>query len=217
MSERWLHRDHLGVRLGADEARIAVAGVAPDAAARVRAPLVEHDPERRVERPEPLGCEIFRQRLQPRLVAHRGVRERAARPRLRRILAALPVHLVQGLCLRVVRLEVLVADGPRRRETAMMPALAEVLAAQPEERRAEELRVAADRVVRVWVEVLAVPVLPDVLRLVTTLQVHRLRAPVLLLAPHVLAALESRMRLPEGARRCARVPPPAPVPMTMTS
>ncbi len=33
----------------------------------------------------------------------------------------------------------------------------------------------------------------------------------------VAGASSTRMRLPEGARRCARVPPPAPVPMMMTS
>ena len=65
------------------------------------------------------------------------------------ILAALAVHVVQPLGLGVVRLELVVGDRPGRRDAAVMAQLAEVLAPQPEQRRAVELGVAADVVVGV--------------------------------------------------------------------
>src|SRR6266404_2065748 len=41
--ERGVDADHLGVRLGPDQTRVAVAGLAADAAAAPRVGLVEHD------------------------------------------------------------------------------------------------------------------------------------------------------------------------------
>jgi len=45
----------------------------------------------------------------------------------------------------------------------------------------------------------------------------RVGAPVLHLARQEVTALEEQDWLPEPARECASVPPPAPVPMMMTS
>src|SRR5262245_58930558 len=72
----------------------------------------------------------------------------------------------------------------------MVRDLPEILLPQPEERGAVELRVAADVVVRVGMERLAVLVLPDLLRVVLGLDVHGARAPVVLLAPDVVAPFE---------------------------
>src|SRR3989454_7254737 len=131
---------------------------------------------------------------------------RGAGGRVRRIAAALAVHVVELLGPRVVRLQVLVGDRPRGRDPAVMLDLPEVLAPQPEERGAVELRVAADIVVRVRVELPTVPVAPYFLGGVLALEVHGPRIPVVLLAGHVITALEDEdllARRREGIRERA--------------
>jgi hypothetical protein len=68
--------------------------------------------------------------------------------------------------------------------------LAEVLLAEPIERRAVELRRPADVVVHAGLERCAVPVVPRVLRDVAVVDEHRLREPVLELSRQPAAALE---------------------------
>src|SRR5207247_9962594 len=121
-----------------------------------------------------------------RLGARRWMVVRGAGGRVRRIGAALAVHVVELLGTRVVRLQVLVGDRPRGRDPAVMLDLPEVLAPQPEERGAVELRVAADIVVRVRVELPTVPVAPHLLGGVLALEVHGPRIPVVLLAGQVI-------------------------------
>ena len=120
---------------------------------RVR--LVEHDPARRVERLVAGRLEVVRELLDPRLVRHGGMRVRRARRRLGRILAPRAVHLVELLRQRVVRLELVVGDRPGRRDAVVVLQLAEVLLAQPVQRGAVELRRAADEVVDLRLERLA--------------------------------------------------------------
>ena len=98
-----------------------------------------------------------------------------------------------------------------------MADLVEVTLTQPEEDRAVELRVAADEVLLVGAEGIAVLVDPLLAAEVALLEEHLLGVPVLGLAGQVTAALEQQDALAGGARRCASVPPPAPVPMMMTS
>src|SRR5438876_10229819 len=73
-----------------------------------------------------------------------------------------------------------------------MAQLAEVTLPQPEQGGAVELRVAADVVVRVRMEFLAVLVPPLFLRAVAAVEHDRLSVPVLLLARHVVSALEQQ-------------------------
>src|SRR5687767_1891047 len=133
-----------------------------------------------------LGDEVVVQLLDPRLVRERRMIVRGARPRLRRIRSAPTMHLVEALGRRVVRLDVVVRDRPGRRDATVVPQLAEVLASQPEERRAVELRVPADIIVGVWVQLGAGGSTPRLLRVVAALLVHRERAPVLRLTPDVV-------------------------------
>ena len=192
MGQRRIDADDLRVALGVNQTREAVAGLAPDAAALGRVGFVQHDAERHVERAQPVGGQVVVQLLDPWLVLHGRERVRRARPWLGRIDAALAVHLIQMLGLRVVRFEVVVADRPRRRDPAVVNDFPEVLLAQPEQCRAVELGVAADVVVGVGMERLPVLVLPHLLRVVFPLDVDRARAPVVLLAAHVVAALDQQ-------------------------
>src|SRR5262249_21597198 len=104
----------------------------------------------------------------------------------------LAVDVIELLGARVVGLHLVVADRPRRRHAPPVLHLTEVLAAKPEQRGAVELGVAADPVVRVRMEGLAVAVAPDLLRLILPREVDRPRAPVVRLAWHVVAALEEQ-------------------------
>src|SRR5262249_5997192 len=112
---------------------MAVAGPAPDAGAGPRIPLVQHDPERHVEGPQSLAGEVVGQVLDAWLVADRRVRIGRARRRIGGIDSALAVDVIEPLGPRVVGLEILVGDRPRRRYPAPVLDLAEVLAAEPEE------------------------------------------------------------------------------------
>ena len=163
---------------------------------RVR--LVEHDPARRVERVVAGRREIVRELLDPRLVGDGGMRVRRARRRLGRVLAAGAVHLVQLLGERVVRLQLVVGDRPGRRDAVVVAELAEVLLAEPVERRAVELRRASDEVVDPRLERLALLVVPGVGRDVAVVHEHVLGRPVLRLARQPVAALEQEDPLARG-------------------
>ena len=162
--------------------------------------------------------QVVEQLLDARLVRHRRERVRRRCRRLGRVLAAGAVHLVELLGLGVVRLELVVADRPGRRDPAVVLELAEVLLPQPVQRRAVELRGAADEVVDLRLEGLA---RPGRTRCRPRRSGCRRRPPS---ASQFSISRGSqsprssiRIRLPDGASRCARVPPPAPEPTMMTS
>src|SRR5262249_55696691 len=148
-----------------------VAGIAADAWARMAIPLVEPDPERHMKRPVPEPDEIVVELLDPRLVADGGGGVPRARPGLGGIGAAPPVRLVQRLRAGVVGLELVVRERPRGRQAARVAQRSEVLLAQAEERRAVELRIAADPVIRVRVQRLAVRIEPLLPRVVLRIDV----------------------------------------------
>jgi len=82
------------------------------------------------------------------------------------------VYLVELLGLRVVRLHIVVADGPRRRDAVVVVELAEVLGSQPVQRRAVELGRPADVVVHLRLERRQVRVVPGVSRYVAAIHEH---------------------------------------------
>ena len=190
--ERRAHREHLGVGLGVHEAGEAVAGGAADTVAVRHVGLVQHHPAGGVEGLVSGGGEVVGELLDPRLVRHRREGVGRAGGRLGRVLAAGAVHLVELLGLRVVRLHLVVADRPGGRDAVVMPKLAEVLRAQPVERRSVELRGAPDEVVDLRLEGLARSVVPAVLRDVAVVDEHVRRGPVLRLARQPVAALQQQ-------------------------
>ena len=110
--ERGPHAEHVRVRLAVGEAREAVELGAPHAPPLLRVGLVEVDADRQVERLEPRALEVVVELLDPRLVRDGRVRERARAARLGGVLAGLAVDEVELLRLGVVRLEVVVGEGP---------------------------------------------------------------------------------------------------------
>src|ERR1044072_7854758 len=100
--------------------------------------------------------------------------------------------MVELLRLGVVRLKLVIRDGPGRRDSAVMANLPEILLAKSKERRAIELRVAADIVICVRVKLMAAAVTPGLFRVVPGIYIHRAGIPVLLLALDVIAALQEQ-------------------------
>ena len=88
----------------------------------------------------------------------------------------------------------------------MMAQLAEVLLPQPVERRAVELRRAADEVVDLRLERLAARVVPGVLGHVPVLDEDVLRQPVLRLSRQPVASLEQQDALPRRGQPARQRP-----------
>src|SRR5438093_5450305 len=111
---------------------MTVAGFAPDTAALTGILLVEHHAQRHVKGATAEARPVVGELLDPWLVAHRRMGIGRARRRIGGVDAALAMHVIQPLGPRVVRLEILVGDRPRRRDPVVVLELTEVLAAQPE-------------------------------------------------------------------------------------
>jgi hypothetical protein len=79
----------------------------------------------------PCRGEVVRELLDPRLVGDRREGVGRAGRRLRRVLAAGAVHLIELLGSGVVPLELVVGDWPRGRDAVMVLQLAEVLLPEP--------------------------------------------------------------------------------------
>src|SRR6516164_3073446 len=98
-----------------------------------------------------------------------------------------------------------------------MRQFAKIAFAQAQQDGAIHLGVAADPVMDARLERLAVLVMPGLARLVAVLGEHGFRAPVFPLARQVIAAFEDQDALARPGQAIASVPPPAPLPMTITS
>jgi hypothetical protein len=85
---------------------------------------------------------------------------------------------------------------------------AKVLAAKPEQSGSIKLGIAANAVVRMGVEWIAVSIMPDFFGLVFPLNVYGAGAPVVFFARHVLTALEQKNPLP-GRRQLSGERPAA--------
>src|SRR5262245_45748008 len=99
------------------------------------------------------------------------------------------VHLL-GLC--VIRLEIVIADRPGRRDAILFAKLTEVFTAQPIERSAIHLGGAPDKVVNLWLEWSALAVEPGVGRDISVVDKHRFGIPVQCLAFQPVTALENQ-------------------------
>ena len=183
------------------QAREAVAGRAPDAGAGGPVRLVQQDPARRVERVVAGLGQRVGDPLDPRLVRHRRPWILPRRRALGRILAVIAVHLVQPLRLGVPGLELGVADRPGRGDAVDVLDLAEVLRAQPVQRRAVHLGGAADEIVHLRLERGAVTVVPGIGRDVRPVDEHRPRVPVPQFPGEECAALQQQDPLPGRRER----------------
>src|ERR1041384_4910952 len=126
---------------------------------------------------------------------------RRAGPGLRRIFTTIAVYLVKMLGLRVIRFELVIADGPRGRDSAVMANLTEVFSTQTKESSAVKLRIPTDKVVGVRVQFLAIAIAPRLFSVVFPFEVYGARAPVVLLTRDIIAPLEKKNLFARG-REC---------------
>ncbi len=192
MFQRRIDRAHLRVRFCRDKARETVAGAAADTFARLRVAFVEHDAKRRMKWAQAKTSEIIGKLLQPRLVADRRVRVAGARRRLGGVFAAVAVHMIEPLRLGVVGLHVVVVDRPGGRQTAMVLDLAKVFLPKTKQRGPEEFGIAADVVVGVRMELIAIFVVPFLRGLIFPFEIDCAWIPVVFFTRHIAAAFENQ-------------------------
>ena len=118
---------HLGIRLGLHQARESVARGAPDAAAVGHVVLQQPHSTWRMEWMQPGTLKVVGELLDTGLVSQRGEGIRRARRSFGGILATRPVDLIQLFGGRVPRLHLGIADGPCRRDAVVVLQGAEVL------------------------------------------------------------------------------------------
>jgi hypothetical protein len=150
----------------------------------------EVDPDRQVEGMQAHSLEPVRELLDARFVLHGREGIILARFPGERILAVLAVNPVQVLGLHVVRLEVVVAERPFRRESARVTRAAEVGGIEPEERRTVDLRVATHVVVELGPKGLVVDVVKGLLGNVAVVGEDLFGVPVRAFPLQEVAALE---------------------------
>src|SRR5690242_3285501 len=97
---------------------------------------------------------------------------RRASPWFSRILAAIAVHVIKIFGLGVIRFQLVIADGPRGRDTTVMTNLAKVLLSQTEECRAVELCVTTHKIIRVRVQLLPFTVAPRLFGVVFRFEIY---------------------------------------------
>src|SRR6059058_5014754 len=102
------------VRFCVNKAGEAVTRVATDAWTFLRIFLIQHDPEWSMKWLQPVQRKVVAQLLNAWLVTDCGVRERAAAMRISGIFANFAVHMINAFSLGVVRLQLVVRDGPGR-------------------------------------------------------------------------------------------------------
>src|SRR5712692_5374075 len=151
-----INADNLCIGLRSDQTGKAVAGIAANTAALVRVLLVKHYADRHVKRLQTRACKVVRQLLDARLMADGGPGIGGVRRRFGRIFSAVSVHLIQILGLRVVRLQIVITNGPGWRDSAMVAQFAEIFFAQTEQSSTVKLGVTAYVVVCVGVKIPAV-------------------------------------------------------------
>src|SRR3984893_6538992 len=125
----------------------------------------------------PAPHQVVGELLDARLVRHRRERIRRARWWLSRVFATRAMHLIHLLGLGIVRLHLVVADGPGRRDAVVVLEFTEILFAQAVERRAVHLGCAAHEVVDAGLKGLAVLVTPRVAGDVAVLDENLFGAP----------------------------------------
>jgi hypothetical protein len=138
------------------------------------------------------GCQVIRKLLYAGFVRDRRPRVLPGHRALRRVLAVIAVDLVQPLGPAVIGLELDVVKRPGGRDPVGKLDLAEVGGPQPVQRRAVHFGRAADEVMHLRLEPLAVFVVPRIGRDVPAVRKDRRRIPVLELPGEEVAALQQQ-------------------------
>src|SRR5215813_7948515 len=110
------------------------------------------------------------------------------------------------LGLSVIRLQLVVADRPGRRDSSVMANLTKVFFAQTKESSAVELRVTTNEIIGVRMKFPTFAVSPRLFRVVFSFEVYSAGAPIVFFTRNVIAALEKNnllARRREAVSKCA--------------
>jgi hypothetical protein len=118
------------------------------------------------------------------------MRKRGTCGRLGRVLASFSVDVIKLFRLRVIRLQIIVGYGPRRRYPTVVTNLAEIFFTESEQGCPVELGVTPDTIVSMRMQIFAIAILPDLFGLVLAIDVHCARVPIVLLARHEVSTLK---------------------------
>src|SRR5262249_28097617 len=99
-----------------------------------------------------------------RLIRYRRVGIWCTRRGVGRVLAAKPMHLIHLLGLRIIRLHILVADRPGRRNPVVFAQLPEILLAQTVQGSSVHFGGAADKIMDLRLEWCTIGVVPRIPR-----------------------------------------------------
>src|SRR5215469_5966231 len=155
----------------------------------------------------PHALQIVAQLLNAWLVAYVWIEIGTARRRFGRVAAALAVDAIQVFGSAVIRLQLLIADRPGRRDPAVMLDLAEILLAQSDQSRPVKFGIPANEIVRAGMKFLAVLVVPRFLDVVFALTDYGLSVPIVFLARDVATPFEKQNSLASGSQRVCQGSP----------
>jgi hypothetical protein len=109
------------------------------------------------------------------------------------------MDLIQLFGLRIVRLQLVVLDGPSWRNAILVLPFGEVFGSQTIERRTVHFGGAADKVMHPRLKRLAMLVAPNIGRNIPIVDEHFFGRPIFGLAPQPIATLEDQDSLPRGS------------------
>ena len=201
--QRRVHANHLRICFAVDQAWKSIKRGTSYASTGVQGLsvfFVKQDAERQRERMMADTSQIVEQLLNARFVAHRRMTIGRAGRTFGRIDPVLPVDMIKMLRLGVVRLEVLIAQWPRRRDAAVVPDFSEVLLAESQQGRAINLGIPADVILNAGVKRLSVLVIPGLLGPILRFEEDGPGIPVVFLSGRYPPRSRSKIRFPDGAR-----------------
>src|SRR5258706_6780540 len=120
MLQRRVDADRLRISFGANQTWMAVAGIATNAGTGAWVLFIDPNPKRHVKRLQARSLKIIVQMLNTLLVTDRRIFVGRAGVWFCWIFTARTVHLIEVFSFSVVRLQLVVADGPCRRYAAVM-------------------------------------------------------------------------------------------------
>jgi len=185
--KRWTNARNVRFRLRVDLAREAIAGPAADASS-ARSQI---DSQRQKIRMELLLFQSSFEIFDISLVGHRR-KGKGRRARRFRGITGFAVDREHPFCTAIIRFELLVADGPGRRNAFFMFDFSDVLFSQPRKSGAIDLRIAADEVMNTGRKRLAVLVEPLLFWFVSGLGKDRLGTPVLRFGRKIIPSFQEK-------------------------
>src|SRR5262249_46715234 len=143
MFKRWLDANDMRIGFRMYQTRKAVACRTADTFALLRILLIEEHTHRQVKWLVAEFLEIVTQLLNAQFMADRWKSVWFAGGWFCRIFSANTMNVIQIFGFAVIRLQVVIRNGPRRRNAAVMAQLSKILFPQAHEGCAVELRIAA--------------------------------------------------------------------------